>query len=98
MKNGIKGLKITREWEEELNKIKDNKNFFNEQFEEKDKILVNLYRVHFPSISFNDNKELIIVFTKEEFRSGECEESKCYDPNGYKFNFIKHHWDTLKGS
>jgi len=75
MKSGIRGVRINGECIDEPKSIKEIKNYFKGQFEEKSKLKMNLDGVQFQSISKEDNIELTTQFTKEEIHGAmwKCE-------------------------
>lgn len=64
----MKGFKVNGEWVEEPNIIKEEiKKHFKNHFEETEKLILNLEGIPFPSITKDDNIELIASSHKKKF-------------------------------
>lgn len=98
--NGILGLEIEDEWNEDPNKVKPTiRDYFKKLFTGLDSRLVELPADLFENrLEATDGAALTAHFTKEEIKSAvwDCDESKSPGPDIFGMEFYKSCWDIIK--
>jgi hypothetical protein len=98
--NSISAIRVGERWLDSPNLIKEAVvSYFANHVSSSPKVRPMLEGVVFPSLSEEENEDLIAIFTLEEIEEvvRSSDGSKSSGPDGFNFSFLKKFWAMLRG-